>query len=154
MPSALRSFYSLRGTRLQRAPCKGVMSKLVSTLILFTLLTSCVNRDCSKAICGCWEKDTYEYETTIIDDNNNPMNEVVLECADTNEQLGLTQQNGHVSIKFTTQVSPGCGINTCNTINLKKQGVIIGNINLRLSESHTGITVVTTHNKSNQAGTP
>lgn len=111
---------------------------------MYSLYGCGVNRPCARSFCGCWDRVSYEYKTTIIDEDDVPQDDIVLYCPELDKELGKTNHEGKVTIKFVTKASPGCGIGNCRTIHLQFADTVLGKIDLGLTKNHQGNIVIST----------
>ncbi len=70
-----------------------------------------------RSFCGCWEPTTLERSGRVFDASTGaPVPDVVVTCAGEDAGLATSDGEGHYSFSRTTQASPGCGYEACNTL--------------------------------------
>ena len=111
--------------------------QLIFVCSLVLLMPGCT-RSCVESFCGCWDNTIFKFQSHFVDINDLPIADAQLYCPQRDEELGRTDANGKVKVRFKTKSSPGCGIGECRVIQLRRASVVLAEINLQDSHNRQG----------------
>jgi hypothetical protein len=79
---------------------------------------------CGATLCGCWEPLSFEFEGTVADTDGAPLDTALLHCKGQADPIAMADASGVVSFVLDTQVSPGCGLEVCNMLEVSAPGFL------------------------------
>ena len=80
--------------------------------------------DCNRSFCGCWEYVTLEFNTTILNEENQPLTNIEVYCAGEETPQAVSDPSGAAGFKIATQYSPGCHYALCSNLVFKDKNQI------------------------------
>ena len=75
--------------------------------------------DCSRSFCGCWQDVVLEFQTTILNQQGNPLADIEVFCAGEQTPRAVSDPSGTAAFEVSTQHSPGCHYAVCSNLIFK-----------------------------------
>ncbi len=75
--------------------------------------------DCSRSFCGCWKDVILEFNTTILNESDQPLTDIEIYCAGEETPRAVSDPSGAAGFKVATEYSPGCHYALCSNLIFK-----------------------------------